>query len=178
MASSASSRMGAIPRISPRTLLAGAALVLAAAAPATVHAQSSDATCYWPNGQAAPGDMLPCGGGGADTQNSACCNQGWTCLSNGLCMPDGQDPANLAGATIIRGACTDRSWASPDCPRWCIDSEEIDNINAVQTINACQGQAGAFYCAAGDEHDDCDEETDIIRFPGESSLRHVVIDLG
>ncbi|KAM0333509.1 hypothetical protein ACHAQA_002172 [Verticillium albo-atrum] len=132
----------------------------------TTAAQSSSAGCFFPNGTVASSDMSPCGGAGADTAHSQCCNQGWVCLSNGLCMAADQDPAQLADATIIRGACTDASWASPDCPRWCLDSEEIDNVGSAQPIAACAGSRDVFYCVNSDEDADCEEEENNIRFSG------------
>ncbi|KAH6706179.1 hypothetical protein EV126DRAFT_398444 [Verticillium dahliae] len=110
--------------------------------------------------------MAPCGGAGADTTHSHCCNQGWACLSNGLCMAAGQDPAQLAGATLMRGACTDQTWTSPDCPRWCTNAEDLDDLNVPQPIAACQAVPGAFYCANSDDAADCDEEEEVIRFSG------------
>ncbi|KAM0280637.1 hypothetical protein ACHAQH_003944 [Verticillium albo-atrum] len=152
-------------RISSLLLIFAAALALLIP---TAAAQSSSQSCFFPNGTVAAGDMAACGGGGADTAHSHCCNQGWACLSNGLCMAAGQDPAQLADATILRGACTDQSWASPDCPRWCTDPEEIDNLNVPQPITACQGSRDVFFCVNADDAGDCDEDEETIRFSGGS----------
>jgi hypothetical protein len=73
---------------------------------ALCHAQ----TCYYPNGLEAEGDS-PCD---PDNEHSACCGQslGSACLSNKLCRaPNGN---------VVRGSCTDRDWASPDCPQYCL----------------------------------------------------------
>lgn len=147
----------------PLLLLVSAALALLLP---TTAAQSTDAPCFFPNSTAAAADMAPCGGAGADTTHSHCCNQGWACLSNGLCMAAGQDPAQLAGATLVRGACTDQTWTSPDCPRWCTNAEDLDDLNVPQPIAACQAVPGAFYCANSDDAADCDEEEEVIRFSG------------
>lgn len=67
--------------------------------------------CFYPNGVRAGADF-PCDPEAAD---SACCGVGevgTVCLTNGLCRrPNGN---------IIRGSCTDRSWNSPECPKFCL----------------------------------------------------------
>ncbi|KAF3350154.1 hypothetical protein VdG2_01969 [Verticillium dahliae VDG2] len=161
--SSSSSSSSSTHGLPPLLLLVSAALALLLP---TTAAQSTDAPCFFPNSTAAAADMAPCGGAGADTTHSHCCNQGWACLSNGLCMAAGQDPAQLAGATLMRGACTDQTWTSPDCPRWCTNAEDLDDLNVPQPIAACQAVPGAFYCANSDDAADCDEEEEVIRFSG------------
>lgn len=66
-------------------------------------------TCYYPNGTSSVD--TPCH---SDNAASACCNEGATCLSNGLC---------LGGSIVSRGSCTDQSWESPDCPQYCADGK-------------------------------------------------------
>ena len=69
---------------------------------------ADDSTCYYPNGLAeetykkCPGDSL------------ACCLEGESCLSNGLCFT-----ANYG--IIYRGLCADDSWPLAKCPRVCYD---------------------------------------------------------
>lgn len=140
--------------------------VLLTAAPGLVTAQaSSDATCYWPDGSETGDNYLPCGDGG--TPHSTCCSRGWMCLSNGLCMAAGQDPDNLAEASIVQGGCTDRTWRTMDCTSWCVDDDDLEDVlNRAQPINNCPGSNNTFYCALADDNDDCDEEGEIIRFPG------------
>ncbi|KAJ5767220.1 uncharacterized protein N7511_004836 [Penicillium nucicola] len=75
------------------------------------HSTFAD-TCYWPNGDAATANWIPCPG------SKHCCATGEACLSNNLCM---------AGKymTVYRGACSDKSWPISECPRICY--EEIDH---------------------------------------------------
>ncbi|GAD98262.1 hypothetical protein NFIA_058090 [Paecilomyces variotii No. 5] len=65
-------------------------------------------TCYWPSGNIATPDYIPC------PNTSSCCPKGEACLSNGLCY----------GASLniaYRGACTDRTWGATSCPDACND---------------------------------------------------------
>jgi len=67
--------------------------------------------CYYPDGTLAPGD-IPCD---PDAENSSCCSaksgDAFGCLANKLCrMPSGRN---------VRGSCTDPTWMSPDCPKFC-----------------------------------------------------------
>lgn len=74
--------------------------------------------CYYPNGQKAANDF-PCG---PDDADSACCGggQGSVCLTNKLCRsPDGH---------TIRGSCTDKNWASADCPQYCLSAFGISTL--------------------------------------------------
>lgn len=142
------------------------------AAPGLAVAQSpggdnNDApACYLFNGTATSDEIQPCGG---TPGHSACCPLGWACLSNGICMAPDDDPSNLADATIYRVACTDSSWASLNCPRWCTDAEEIDNVGAPQPIRACIGYRDLFYCV-NEEDGDCEEDDEeAFRFPGMDS---------
>lgn len=64
--------------------------------------------CYYPDESVAGGNYA-CN---LAANVSACCGVGSTCLDNGLCGSGSQG--------IIRGACTDRSWGSPDCPQYCL----------------------------------------------------------
>lgn len=150
--------------------VAGLALVaLPFLAPSLVGAQADGATCFWPDGSPTGDNYLPCGSG--ETPHSTCCSRGWTCLSNGLCMAAGQDPANLTEASIVQGGCTDRNWTTMDCPSWCTDDDDIDLLNRAQPIRHCPGSSDMFYCELADDHDDCDEEDEILRFPGEFAPR-------
>ena len=72
--------------------------------------------CWLPNGSSAP-TSLPCN---STQTESACCMNGMTCLSNGVCQLN-QDltDTNWPIGTMWRGSCTDRSWQSSDCPLFC-----------------------------------------------------------
>lgn len=65
--------------------------------------------CYYPNGEKSPDH--PCD---EDAEVSACCGGsfGSICMSNKLCA--GGDGG------IVRGSCTDKNWASPECPLYCL----------------------------------------------------------
>lgn len=65
-------------------------------------------TCYFPD-QTIALNNYACS---LSSNNSACCAIGHICLDNGLCTPgDGE---------IFRGACTDKTWRSLDCPLYCL----------------------------------------------------------
>ncbi|KAI9854408.1 MAG: hypothetical protein M1813_001257 [Trichoglossum hirsutum] len=98
--------------------------------------------CYYPNGLiAADYNYVPCEG----TSYSSCCipSEGDVCLSNGLCYyPKGAYP--------FRGACTDRSWSSDSCPKYCVNT----NPKGWQTLTSCGG--GRYCCSAtGDSPGTC-----------------------
>lgn len=65
------------------------------------------ATCYYPNGTESPDDDISC------PNSKACCPKDAFCLSNGLCWSS----LNF----LLRASCTDQSWTSPDCARYCLD---------------------------------------------------------
>ena len=56
--------------------------------------------CYYPNGNLSPNDV-PC----SSESGSACCPNGWECLSNGLCYLPNE-------AYLGRYTCTDSNWQS------------------------------------------------------------------
>ncbi|KAF9871072.1 hypothetical protein CkaCkLH20_11489 [Colletotrichum karsti] len=58
------------------------------------------AACYYPNGSIAPNDT-PCRD---DTAESACCGQGYACLSNGMCQATGQELQKGGATELVRGA--------------------------------------------------------------------------
>ncbi|KAK0370167.1 hypothetical protein CLIM01_12486 [Colletotrichum limetticola] len=71
-------------------------------------------TCYWPNG--VPNDVVkPCPVA-AGTEAAACCFEDHYCLTNGLCF----EPLTL---TMYRGACTDDTFQSSGCPKYCDKSD-------------------------------------------------------
>ena len=78
--------------------------------------QTLTQTCYLPNRDVVPADT-PCR---APTpgQASACCNRIDICLDNGLCLPQGSSEN-----VFYRGTCTDSTWRSDGCAKYCQDSE-------------------------------------------------------
>lgn len=94
-------------------------------------------SCYFPNGSPSPG-TAPCD---PDAENSMCCDksQGAFCLSNKLCRgPDGN---------LIRGACTDRNWAAPECAYYCLSMFRFTcsspSYHIYPRTNSHQAQIGA-----------------------------------
>src|SRR5579871_6316375 len=68
-------------------------------------------TCYWPDGAVASWynyTFFPCTGSAV----SACCiKELHTCVDHGLCLYQN---------TYARVACTDQSWNSDACPKYCL----------------------------------------------------------
>jgi hypothetical protein len=62
--------------------------------------------CYYPD--QSPINATACFPG---VDGSACCPEGAYCLSSGLCFFNGQ---------ISRVGCTDKTFASENCPRYCL----------------------------------------------------------
>ncbi|RGP65475.1 hypothetical protein FSPOR_7272 [Fusarium sporotrichioides] len=71
--------------------------------------------CYYPNGIEA--NDFPCD---PDAEESVCCSGGLgtVCLSNKLCIG--------ADGNTLRGSCTDKNWASPECAMFCLGTVFID----------------------------------------------------
>jgi hypothetical protein len=81
---------------------------------ATLIRTSLQQTCYFPNGVIARDDY-PCislisKSPGTDVH---CCEVGRTCLPNRMCSGNSQDE------NPMRGTCTDSTWDSPNCPKFC-----------------------------------------------------------
>lgn len=70
-------------------------------------------TCYFPDGSQSSRDT-PCRTP-SPGQASACCAYFDICLDNSLCL------AQSGNEVVSRGTCTDQSWQSSDCPRYCQD---------------------------------------------------------
>jgi hypothetical protein len=76
---------------------------------------SQSQRCYRPNGDVASGDRscFP------DQENSFCCGTEWVCLDNKVCQSSRLSRQSNGQATFARGTCTDSSWTSEDCPKFC-----------------------------------------------------------
>jgi len=72
--------------------------------------RAANVACYFPDNSVAINDTA-C----TEATVSTCCQAGATCLDNGLCF----DPFGSAVGGYIRGSCTDKTWASVDCPQYC-----------------------------------------------------------
>ena len=76
-------------------------------------------TCYFPDGSVADHNT-PCRAPSAN-QASACCAYSDICLDNSLCL------AQSGHGVIWRGSCTDQTWQSIECARYCQDSKLNDH---------------------------------------------------
>ena len=109
---------------------------------ATLHTTHASSSCYYPSGDLATTD-IPCNQSSGD---SACCGQGFICLSNGVC----QNPSLTSNEPGLysRGSCTDKSWNSSQCPKFCVNPSAP--FNDVQTsgqeVLKCPGRDDLFYC--------------------------------
>ncbi|OAG02294.1 uncharacterized protein CC84DRAFT_1208348 [Paraphaeosphaeria sporulosa] len=104
-------------------------------------------TCYMPNGNTT--NDAACNGG-ADT-GSACCGPGYACLSNTLCALTEHVSSDIVKTSpfYVRGGCTDKNWASKDCPKFCRNATNGDNLGiGGMGIGRCdgEGQTNRFYC--------------------------------
>lgn len=102
---------------SPRTRTAAVVLL---AASSTALAQS----CYYPDGSL-PTDYVyvPCTG---DSVSSCCIpSEGDVCLASGACYYKSRNYP-------FRGACTDKSWSSSKCPKFCMNREQSPQSQPAQ----------------------------------------------
>jgi hypothetical protein len=72
--------------------------------------------CFFPDGNVTTTDIA-CQ---SDTASSACCGEGGTCYSNGLC----EYTDSLSNGSVVkdyqRSSCTDRTWAATECFNQCL----------------------------------------------------------
>lgn len=100
--------------------------------------------CYFPNGDKS--NDTPC----STTDTFSCCGKGSACLSNGLCMHTkhigGVEPS---GSWFGRGSCTDPTWGSDKCPKFCITkgTDPLDNGVGVNKCDA-EGENEQYYWCA------------------------------
>ncbi|KAK4178914.1 hypothetical protein QBC36DRAFT_90998 [Triangularia setosa] len=105
---------------------------------------AANTKCYYPNGRLATTDS-PCD---PDAEHSICCfngsPHGKACLANKMCeSPDGK---------IIRGSCTDRTWASPECAKLC----ELVNWGGANLVSCSNvTNKDTFFCCEKTEKADC-----------------------
>jgi len=82
-------------------------------------AQSSNDTCFYPNGvQSNGGACYP------DQPESVCCGPGFVCLSNGLCQT-GPDLKRTYRFKYYRSSCTDGTWNASECPSFCLGGKSL-----------------------------------------------------
>ena len=70
-------------------------------------------TCYFPDGSVGDRDT-PCRAT-SHGQASACCAWFDICLDNSLCL------SQVGNEIVTRGTCTDQSWQSDQCSKYCQD---------------------------------------------------------
>lgn len=84
-------------------------------------------TCYYPSGDIAYG-YYPCIV--VNAYISACCQTGWTCFSNSLCVmtdPTSSSNLNVAIGSTSRAACTDPEWSSEVCGGFCLRKTSVSS---------------------------------------------------
>lgn len=125
---------------------------------------STNAICYWPNGDPTSQDVA-CRDTSGDT---ACCSPGFACLENGLCMVTPHVDLSPENITYVRGSCTDMSWKSSNCPNYCVrgDAPYGDYLNGAQGLVKCKDTGPYYYCADA-VGGNCTAQEDIINIlPG------------
>jgi hypothetical protein len=85
--------------------------------------------CFYPDGSTAQSDFA-CN---LTAEHSFCCAVGYNCLENKICVAVGESDWN-------RGSCTDKSWNSPECPRFCMDFRQNGGsfiVNCAEDAGVC-----------------------------------------
>lgn len=119
--------------------------------------------CYFPNGNWAPNDRV-CG----ELEGSVgffCCGEGYACLSNKLCRPP-SPPRPLHSDwknPYVRGSCTDRNWASLNCPVLVCRDRDRDIRDGSMGLARCLNvRTERFQCTSDNVADMvCDVEADL-----------------
>jgi len=78
-------------------------------------------------------------------------------------------------STYVRGSCTDQSWESPECPRFCINST-LDDVGGGEGIAKCPNTSlDLYYCIDGNYQEaNCTSGNLILSFAGKFSMFHVM----
>ncbi|GAD92401.1 hypothetical protein NFIA_108590 [Paecilomyces variotii No. 5] len=96
--------------------------------------------CYTPDGHLTSDQ--PCN---LTATASVCCEQGFLCTSNGLCQPAGWwNGENGNPLQFIRGTCTDKTWAAPECGSHCI----IESVTGGEWVMECGTKVDKWCCSA------------------------------
>jgi hypothetical protein len=130
---------------------------------------ATDAVCYYPNGNVSPQDT-PCQD---TTAHSTCCGQGYACLSNRICMATGDELQKPGASLYVRGACTDPTWRSSECPNFCVNPDPPfrDNVAGGHGIAKCPGTKDIYRCIDG-AASDCGTQQNVLVFQGEHRQQH------
>ena len=84
--------------------------------------------CYLPDGSSLGGGLRVCD---PSAPASACCASGDECTTNGFCKAGNDGDNNW----LWRGGCTDKTWESDSCPKYCWDSSTSMATHCCQLTN-------------------------------------------
>lgn len=139
----------------------------------------ASALCYFPDGNST--NDAACGGFGS---KSTCCGPGYACLSNNLCAVSEYVAADIAASSpsYVRAGCTDESWSSKNCPKYCLNSTNGDNLGLLgMGVGKCDGgsQGTRFYCrnevtAGLSDTVLCSDKRYYFEFDGKRHILHTV----
>ncbi|KAF6816875.1 hypothetical protein CPLU01_13738 [Colletotrichum plurivorum] len=128
--------------------------VLVAALGLATKALAQEATCYAPNGDIADNSTYSACNQLGITQAgvfSTCCalnaaaEERELCSSSGLCITQQQKQ--------IRGFCTDKTWESNACVRFCMDEESGGSSSKLSFLTPCNDGTATYCC--GDSNTAC-----------------------
>ena len=108
-----------------------------------------DAGCFFPDGNQANG-YFACT---SETQDSACCGTGYACVGHAsgffVCEATSAVTKNLTTTSIMRGASTDKSWKSANCPSVCLLLEQCPDTDDMLYCQTNTTDSPAEICAKG-----------------------------
>ncbi|KIV99611.1 uncharacterized protein PV09_08786 [Verruconis gallopava] len=116
--------------------------------------------CYYPNhNSTAAYDDRPCD---PYAETSMCCPNGWTCMSNKLCVVTDDSIAKASVGSIERGTCTDPSWNDTICGNFCLNQ---NGNNTDGALRACGNNR--FVCAVDEEDStgNCEKNLKVFTLP-------------
>ncbi|KAH0286952.1 hypothetical protein M436DRAFT_60767 [Aureobasidium namibiae CBS 147.97] len=105
---------------------------------AQLFLSGSAQTCYWPDNSVAE-TLTPCN---SAATNSHCCGPYALCLDNGYCFNQG----NEYGNRLSRSGCTDKTWNSDACPKYC---QTFVPNGAISISIISESGTGLFCCGMG-----------------------------
>ncbi|KAN0074210.1 hypothetical protein V8E54_008147 [Elaphomyces granulatus] len=119
----------------------------------TLFSAALAATCYNSNGSVASTNT-PCTSG----NNTFCCSDDYTCLSNGLCLWD--------DGTFWLGTCTDQTWTSSACPKFC------SKVRGNPELSQCSISDGTYCCGLNSSC--CDDTNNLLTLGKASTLGFIL----
>jgi len=104
------------------------------------------ATCHFPDGTTIQDTAC-----NPTAPNSTCCGPGYACLSNHICALTEHVSKDIANSFsyYVRASCTDKTWTSPECPSFCTNTSNGDNVGVGgMGVGKCDGDGGVdrYYC--------------------------------